>query len=76
MQTLKEYIESRYNGSQSDFAKAQNTDRQHIYRCLKHGGYYVAEINGGLKLLIVKRELNMIELRLKEELPVDEFANL
>ena len=56
MQTLKEYIESRYKGSQVAFAKAQKkpTSKQQVNEWIRHGEYYVANN----KLFIYKRDLN------------------
>ena len=41
MQTLKDYIESHHNGSQSDFAKAKGITKQQANEWIKHGGYYI-----------------------------------
>lgn len=60
MQPLKNYIKNKYNGSQSAFARAQTkpTSRQHVCEWIKHGGYYVEKIDGVIRLLIIKRNLD------------------
>ena len=57
MQTLKEYIESRYNGSQVDFAKAQGVQKQQVTQWLKKD-FFVVEVESGVfKLGSFRRDL-------------------
>ena len=56
MQTLKDYIESRFNGSQTDFANSMpdSVTRSVVSRWIKHGSFFVVEN----KLVQVKHDLN------------------
>ena len=57
MQTLKDYIESRYNGSQTDFAKAVGVKNPQVTQWLKKD-FFVVEVESGVfKLGSLRRDL-------------------
>ena len=55
--TLKDYIESRYNGSQTDFAKAVGVKKPQVTQWLKKD-FFVVEVEGVFKLGSFRRDLN------------------
>jgi len=54
IKTLKDYIESQYNGSPSLFAKTKGIAKQQVNEWLKHGGYYI-ESN---RLFLLRKDFN------------------
>ena len=55
---LIDFINKHYNGVAAWFGHDNGYPRQHVRVMLKHGKYYVVEVNGQLELVILKRQLN------------------